>query len=203
MGNRGNATYVEKAAYLRKWTDTDWITWKCPRFQRIFQARVKKKKTMGKTHIRKDCPSIYALMTLFHSYLANKFVSSFPQKAFFLHFDLYWQPHSSVARLFSGNIIDNHSSINMDFIWLVMWSRFKRFWRKRIYRLKNYLSVIIIFYNKDHQPSIAQSSPCSCWDHLLPFYLRVILIWTDDTYFPFEFLFLISDLGTFDAPLFW
>ena len=157
---------------------------------------------MEKTHIRKDCPNIYALITLFHSYLAGKFVSSFLQKAFFLQFDLYWQPHSSVARLFSGKIIDNHFSINMDFIWLVTWSGFKRFWRKRIYRLKNYLPVIIIFYNKDHQPSITQSSPCSCWDHLSPFYLRVIL-WTDDTYFPFEFLFLISDLGTFDVPLFW
>jgi len=21
------------------------------------------------------------------------------------------------------------------------------------------------FYNKDHQPSIARSSSCSCWDH--------------------------------------
>jgi len=39
----------------------------------------------------------------------------------------------------------------MDFTWLVTWSGFKRFWRKRIYRLKNCLLVIIIFYNKDHQ----------------------------------------------------
>jgi len=101
---------------------------------------------MGKPHIRKDCPSIYVLTTLFHSYLAGKFVSSFSQKTFFLQFNLYWQPHSSVARLFSGKIIDNHSSINMDFIWLVTWSGFKRFWRKRIYRLKSYLPVIIIFF---------------------------------------------------------
>jgi len=82
---------------------------------------------MGKTHIRKDCPSIYALMTLFHSYLAGKFVSSFLQKAFFLQLDLYWQRHSSVAGLFSGKIIDNHSSIDMDFTWLVTWLGFKRF----------------------------------------------------------------------------
>jgi len=27
----------------------------------------------------------------------------------------------------------------MDFTWLVKWSGFKRFWRKRIYRLKNCL----------------------------------------------------------------
>jgi len=101
---------------------------------------------MGKTHIREDCPSIYVLMTLFHPYSAGKFVSSFRQKAFFLQLDLYWQLHSSVARLFSGKIIDNHSSINMDFTWLVMWSMFKRFWRKRIYRLKNCLPVIIIFF---------------------------------------------------------
>ena len=53
----------------------------------------------------------------------------------------------------------------MDFTWLVTWSGFKRFWRKRIYRLKNCLLVIIIFYNKDHQLSIARSSSCSCWDH--------------------------------------
>jgi len=89
-------------------------------------------------------------MTLFHSYSADKFVSSFSQKAFFLQLDLYWQSHSSVARLFSGKIIDNHYSINMDFTWLVTLSGFKRFWRKRIYRLKNCLPVIIIFYNKDH-----------------------------------------------------
>jgi len=82
---------------------------------------------MGKTHIRKDCPSIYALITLFHSYSAGKFVSSFPQTALFLQLDLYWQPHSSVARLFSGKIIDNYSSINMHFTWLVTWSGFKRF----------------------------------------------------------------------------
>ena len=145
MGNRGNATYVEKAAYLGKWTDTYWITWKCPRFQRVFRAKVKEK-NMGKTHIRNDFPSIYVLMTLFHSYLAGKFVSSFPAKAFFLQLDLYWQPHSYVARLFSGKIIDNHSLINMDFIWLVTWSGFKRFWIKRIYRLKNRLLVIIIFF---------------------------------------------------------
>jgi len=100
---------------------------------------------MGKTHIRKDCPSIYVLMTLFHSYLVGKFVSSFPPKAFFLQLDLYWQPHSSVAGLFSRKIIDNHFSINMDFTWLVMWSGFKRFGRKRIYRLKNCLPIIIIF----------------------------------------------------------
>jgi len=103
---------------------------------------------MGKTHIRKDCPSIYVLMTLFHSYLAGKFVSSFSQKAFFLQFDSYWQSHSSIARLFSGKIIDNHSSINMDFTWLVTWSGFKRFLRKMIYRLKNCLPVIMIFITK-------------------------------------------------------
>jgi len=30
--NWGNATYVEKAASLWKWTDTDWTKWKCPQF---------------------------------------------------------------------------------------------------------------------------------------------------------------------------
>ena len=34
------------------------------------------------------------------------------------------------------------------------------------------------------------------------FYLWVILIWTDDTYFLFELFFLISDSGAFDVPLF-
>ena len=203
MGNRGNATYVEKAAYLRKWTDADWITWKCPRFQRIFRARVKEK-AMGKTHIRKDCPSIYALITLFHSYLAGKFVSSFPQKAFFLQLDLYWQPHSFVARLFSGKIIDNHSSINMDFTWLVMWSGFKRFWRKRIYRLKNCLPVIIIFFiTKIINQVLHKAIHVLAEIAFFSFYLRVILIWIDETYFTFEFLFLIFDLGAFDASLFW
>jgi len=36
----------------------------------------------------------------------------------------------------------------MDFKWLVMWPGFKRFWRKRIYRLKNCLLVIIMFITK-------------------------------------------------------
>jgi len=89
----------------------------------------------------------------------------------------------------------------MDFIWLVTWSGFKRFWRKRIYRLKNCLPVIIIFYNKDHQPSIARSSPCSCWDHLFPFYLLFILIWTDDT-FSFWISFLNFWLGSFWCAFF-
>jgi len=44
----------------------------------------KVKKNIGKTHIRKDYSSTYALKTLFHSYLASKFVLSSPQKAFFL-----------------------------------------------------------------------------------------------------------------------
>jgi len=52
-----------------------------PRFQRIFRARVQK--NMGKTYIRKDCPDIYALMTLFHSYLAGKSVLSFRKRHFF------------------------------------------------------------------------------------------------------------------------
>jgi len=68
---------------------------------------------VGKTHIRKDCPIIYALMTLFHSYSAGKFVSSFPQKTLFLQLDLYWRPHSSVARLFSGK----SSTIILQSIW--------------------------------------------------------------------------------------
>ena len=172
-----------------------------PDFKEYFELGWRKK-NMGKTHIRKDCPNIYALMTLFHSYLGGKFVSSFLPKAFFLQLDLYWQPYSSVARLFSGKIINNHSSINMDFTWFVMWSGFKRFWTKRIYRLKNCLPVFIIFYNKDHQPSIARSSSCSCWDHLF-FFLFVshpYLNWWH--IFSFWISFLNFWLGSFWCTLF-
>jgi len=84
----------------------------------------------------------------------------------------------------------------MDFTWLVTWSGFKRFWRKRIYRLKNCLLIIITFYNKNHQQSIARSSSGSCWDHF-SFLFASHLIWTDDTYFlflNFFYLFLIREL---------
>ena len=89
----------------------------------------------------------------------------------------------------------------MDFTWLVMWSGFKRFWRKRIYRLKNCLLVIIIFYDKDHQLSIARSSSCSCWDHFsFLFTSHPYLNWWHIFSF-FEFFF-ISDLGASYVPLF-
>ena len=106
-------------------------------------------KNMGNTQIRKDSPNVGVSLTLFYSYLIGRFVSSFPPKKFcfffsFLKLDFYWQTHSSIARLFFVKIIDNHSSFNMDFMWLVTWPRFKRFWRKRIYRLKNCLLVIIV-----------------------------------------------------------
>jgi len=51
----------------------------------------KVKKNMGKIHIRKDCPNIYALITLFHSYLAGKSVLSFRKKAFFLSLSFFLQ----------------------------------------------------------------------------------------------------------------
>jgi len=61
----------------------------------------------------------------------------------------------------------------------------------------------MIFYNKDHQLSIARSSSCSCWDHFLSFYLWVILIWINDSYFLFELFFLDFWFGSFwCAPFF-
>ena len=102
------------------------------RFQRIFRARVQKK--YGKDIYKKGLPQCLCFNDTILFFSASKFVLSFRKKAFFFYFfllllqlDLWWQPHSSVARLFSGKIIDNHSSINMDFTWLVTWSGFKRF----------------------------------------------------------------------------
>jgi len=55
-------------------------------------------------------------------------------------------------------IIDNHSSINMDSIRFVTWSRFKRFWRKRYRGSKNICGVITIVYNKAHQPNVVKNN---------------------------------------------
>ena len=102
-----------------------------PRFQRIFQARVQKK--YGKDIYKKGLPQYLCFNDTISFLFSWQICIILPQKAFFLFFffflqlDLYWQLHSSVARLFSGKIIDNHSSINMDFIWLVTWPGFKRF----------------------------------------------------------------------------
>ena len=108
---------------------------------------------------------LFFLITLFHSYLADKFVLSFRKRHFFFTTWLV----VAIAFLCCKVILwKNHrqSFFNQyGFIWLVTWSGSKRFWRKRIYRLKNCLLGIIIFYNKDHQLSIARSSSCSCWDH--------------------------------------
>ena len=199
VGNRGNATYVEKAAYLRKSTDADWITWKCPRFQWIFRARVKKK--CGKDTYKKGLPHYLCFNDTISLLFSWQICIILSTKDTFLTTWLVLAAAFLCCKVILWKIIDNHSSINMDFIWLVTWSGFKRFWRKRIYRLKNCLPVIIIFYNKDHQPSIARSSPCSCWDHLFPFYLLFILIWTDDT-FSFWISFLNFWLGSFWCAFF-
>ena len=168
-------------------------------------ARVKKEH--GKDTYKKGLPQYLCFNDTISFLFSWQICIILPQKAFFLFFffflqlDLYWQLHSSVARLFSGKIIDNHSSINMDFIWLVTWPGFKRFWRKRIYRLKTYLLVIIIFYNKDHQLSIARSSSCSCWDHFsFLFASHPYLNWWHIFFFEFLFFF-ISDSETFDVSL--
>ena len=56
------------------------------------------------------------------------------------------------------------------------------------------------FYSKDHQLSIARSSPCSCWDHF-SFLLasHPYLNWWH--IFPF-WIFFISDSGASDVPPF-
>jgi len=88
-------------------------------------ARVKKEH--GKDTYKKGLPQYLCFNETISFLFSWQICIILPQKAFFLQLDLYWPPHSSVARLFSGKIIDNHSSINMDFTWLVTWSGFKRF----------------------------------------------------------------------------
>jgi len=109
-------------------------------------ARVKKEH--GKDTYKKGLPQYLCFNHTISLLFSWQICIILPQKAFFLQLDLYWQPHSSVARLFSGKIIDNHFSINMDFTWLVTWSGLKSFQRIRIYRLKTCLPVIIIFITK-------------------------------------------------------
>jgi len=69
--------------------------------------------------------------------------------------------------------------------------------------LKNCLLVSIIFYNKDHQLSIVRNNSCSSWDHFLSFYLWVILIWTNDTYFLFWIFFYFWFRSLWCAPFFY
>jgi len=72
---------------------------------------------MGKTHRRKDCPNIYALMTLFHFYLAGKFVLSSPQKAFFLFFFYNLTCSGSRIPLLQGYSLEKSSIIIIQSIW--------------------------------------------------------------------------------------
>ena len=61
-------------------------------------------------------------------------------------------------------IIDNHSSFNMDFMWLVMWSGFKRFWRKRYRGSKKRLWGFFIF--------LKQESSTKCYEKQFMFLPR-------------------------------
>jgi len=68
---------------------------------------------MGKTHIRKDCTSIYALMTLFHSYSAGKFVSSLHKRHFFYNLTCI----GSRVPLLQGYSLEKSSTIIFQSIW--------------------------------------------------------------------------------------
>ena len=84
-----------------------------PRFQRIFRARVQK--NMGKTYIRKDCPSVYALMTLFILIQLANLYHPFRKRNFFLRFFFFCI--GNCVPLLQGYSLEKSSTMILQSIW--------------------------------------------------------------------------------------
>jgi len=67
---------------------------------------------MGKTHIRKNCPSICALMTLFHSFQLTNLYHSFRKR----HFSYNFTCIGSCIPLLQSYFLGKSSTITLHFL---------------------------------------------------------------------------------------
>ena len=87
----------------------------------------------------KDCPNVIISLAKFGFCSTSHLMSSSLLKAFWIFyflfflftFDSYQQSYLPIARLLFMKITGNHFSINIDFLWLVMWIGVTGLWKNR------------------------------------------------------------------------